>query len=107
MLFCFFCFHLFLLLILLLRSVARFIRWSSNKSCRFAHVRIQLGLVLHHVVGQRSSVAHSIAVSELSLVPLLLRSHRYIYTTVWSLQAQDQVRGHKYQYVATPALLCH
>ena len=70
MLFCFFCFHLFLLLILLLRSVARFIRWSSNKSCRFAHVRIQLGLVLHHVVGQRSSVAHSIAVTEMSELPI-------------------------------------
>ena len=64
-------FFVFLLFFLTL-SIARFVRRSSNESCRFAMVGIQLGLVLDHVVGERGAIADSVTVSEVSLVPLLL-----------------------------------
>ena len=72
----FFVFLLFFLTWFVTWFVTRFVRWRSNKSCRFPMVGIELSLVLHHMVGERSPIADSITVSEVSLVPLLLTTHR-------------------------------
>ena len=59
---------------LLMFSIVMMGRRRSNKSSWLPMIWTSMGLSLQNIRGERSAIAHSIAVSEVSMVPLLLQT---------------------------------